>query len=416
MKKISFVILFCLVGSSFAQQGWFLLTPINLASNTHHLTFPSQDTGFLSGGDILDSPFIKKTFDGGKIWTDVIAPLINYPHCGFFFDSRMGYYLDADSAIIRTTDGGLFWDRFSIGDPFGLELSGMSFGNPSIGFVCGREKSTDYGILLKSIDSGKTWSPILFDSLQNTFIEVDFRNPLDGYLLVQHHPPYLGSNMLFTSDGGVHWIRVDTNGGTFLYYAKGLKIWIASIGAGVNRWSEDGSISQRIQIFDPGQQLTEEISSMNFYNDLIGYISTTKGRIFKTTNSGLSWFLQITPKDYTGYGNIVAPSAQVAYAVDYNVIIKTIDGGDPPVNTVKNTQQEVFSLKIIANPISFSADFQFAALKQGEVFELFDLVGRSLLRQQLPAGQASLHLDMQKYPAGIFFARLGSETVRFAKY
>lgn len=76
----------------------------------------------------------------------------------------------------------------------------------------------------------------------------------------------------------------------------------------------------------------------------------------------------------------------------------------------------ISKFNIIANPFTSSADFQFDALKESAVFELFDALGRSFLRQQLPAGQASLHLDMKKYPAGIYLARLGVNTIRFIKF
>jgi len=48
-------------------------------------------------------------------------------------------------------------------------------------------------------------------------------------------------------------------------------------------------------------------------------------------------------------------------------------------------------------------------------FELFDALGRSLLRRELPAGQTSLHVDMQAFPVGIYFARLGGESVKVIK-
>ena len=83
----------------------------------------------------------------------------------------------------------------------------------------------------------------------------------------------------------------------------------------------------------------------------------------------------------------------------------------------KNTNYSGFemypNLKLLFNPITSSADFQFDALQEPAVFELFDALGRSLLRQQLAVGQQTRRVDMQKYPAGIYFARLGGETVRF---
>lgn len=79
------------------------------------------------------------------------------------------------------------------------------------------------------------------------------------------------------------------------------------------------------------------------------------------------------------------------------------------------SKTETANIHLISNPISSSADFQFDPLNSSISFQLFDLLGRAIYHEQLPAGQTSFHLDMQKYPSGIYFARLGNETVRFVK-
>ena len=95
--------------------------------------------------------------------------------------------------------------------------------------------------------------------------------------------------------------------------------------------------------------------------------------------------------------------------------LNTVEVYDPNGSDVRTTTAANDRFSILSNPITSSADFQFDALKEPTVFELFDALGRSVLRRELPAGQASLHIDMQKYPSGIYFARLGGKVIRFAK-
>jgi hypothetical protein len=102
----------------------------------------------------------------------------------------------------------------------------------------------------------------------------------------------------------------------------------------------------------------------------------------------------------------------------YLPMIRVLVGSQSFLDAVRKpdgSSQLYPNLKILATPTTSSADFQFDALQESTLFELFDVFGKSLQRQQLSAGQASFLVDMQKYPAGIYFARLGWESLKVIK-
>ena len=153
MKKISFFLFFLsFLPLSFAQQSWFLLSTNSEYNLANGMAFPSVDTGYYSGSYGYKLPsFIRATIDGGKTWRDIGSIYVDYPHHPFFVNSQIGFFLDGDKAIISTLDAGLSWRRYSFSHDFANQgLLSISFPKPSIGFVCGRENVTDFGLLILS--------------------------------------------------------------------------------------------------------------------------------------------------------------------------------------------------------------------------------------------------------------------------
>jgi hypothetical protein len=72
-------------------------------------------------------------------------------------------------------------------------------------------------------------------------------------------------------------------------------------------------------------------------------------------------------------------------------------------------------ISLLSTIVTNSADFQFGIHQSNIKFELYDVIGRLIVRFEIPEGETSLHLNVQKYPAGIYFARIGSEIARFIK-
>lgn len=415
MKTILMVFFLILLPNALkAQIGWFLLDEKPLGASTG-IEFPSNDTGYYFGsGDFKDTAFFKVTFDGGKSWENGNAPFTKYLHEPYHINNENVFFIDGDSALVKTIDAGKSWQRIAINfSEFPFTVNNVSFPSASTGYLC-CTKIGYKGFLLKSIDSGHSWTKILGTDIDN-FYRVTFRDSIHGYVYVEHNFPLLGAHMLYTSDGGLSWNKTDIVGGQRLHYDNVQNIWIGLVTHSVGRWNENLSFIERVKILDSTKN--ESLTAMEFADDTLGYVSTSEGRIFKTTNGGVSWFLQKTPAKYTGSYDtwICAPSRNVAYAFDFHVIIKTIDGGGDLINSIRSNVPVDHSLFIDNNPTHNSANFWFAELTEQTRFQLFDILGSPIFNEHLPAGKASLHVDMQKYPSGIYLARLGNETVRFIK-
>ena len=112
---------------------------------------------------------------------------------------------------------------------------------------------------------------------------------------------------------------------------------------------------------------------------------------------------------------IMIVSDSIAYAMNDNLLIKTIDGGGDAVNSVKDDHSISHFLLLVNNPIFTSANFFINGLTQQTEFQLFDALGRSLYKENISPSTTSLYLDMHQYPSGIYFVKLGQETVKFIK-
>jgi hypothetical protein len=298
-----------------------------------------------------DSGIYRFTYADNK-WTNVLR--YNYEFSVGFF---AGYLFASDSgAIIRSSDFGDHWQRFKPIIPLNFGMQSFFSYNSDI-FI-----GTEYNGMYRSSDTGKSWVKVDTKSYGNQFISFDTIGR-DIYSLSYNW------GVIVSHDSGKNWIVTDTSG-----------------------------LSRDFSSF---------ITRGSYF---FGGITGTFGGVFLSPDSGKTW-------NQIGYMERVLCLATIG---DY-IIAGTRFGiyraalSDLGIDAVISAPRNISKLSLLSNPITTSADFQFDALKEASVFEVFDLLGRSLLRQEVSAGQESLHLDMQQYPPGIYFARLGTETLRFIK-
>lgn len=113
-------------------------------------------------------PVVLRTHDGGRTWTDKVAPLSAQFPLGewgwkiHFLDERVGFVsLEnfVQAAILKTVDGGETWTRIDVDDPQGnANLEGVGFLDENTGWV-GGWGSRDFtkGFSSATDDSGTTW-------------------------------------------------------------------------------------------------------------------------------------------------------------------------------------------------------------------------------------------------------------------
>lgn len=145
-----------------------------------------------------------RSYDGGNSWQmagNFLGGLM------YFFNNDTGIGISGFK-IFRTTDGGnswaVVWDSTSyVGCQF------IQFLDEKTGYASGGT-SFDYynsGIIVKSIDGGNTWEP-----LPGSFYKISgmsFINPSIGYVVIDLGNLSQEVELLKTTDGGNNWVSIN---------------------------------------------------------------------------------------------------------------------------------------------------------------------------------------------------------------
>lgn len=183
------------------KPGWNE-TKIGMGDSINKITFPSIDTGFIVGV----SNKIYRTTNKGLDWftftlSGVSKKIININ----FVNSKTGWIsVSGDtSKIYRTTNSGLNWTNTYSTD-FNKNFSGLYFLNSLTGFAVGSS-----GSIIKSIDSGKTWTSSVVDTVNYKSVKFDPMNS-NGYACGT------SGKIIKTTNSGSTWINISPAGITNL--------------------------------------------------------------------------------------------------------------------------------------------------------------------------------------------------------
>ncbi|MBV6477379.1 MAG: Ycf48-like protein [Ignavibacteria bacterium] len=255
--------------------------PVQL--NLHDITFISDKTGYASGlgGTVL------KTTSGGTYWAKLNTGTSASLFCINFADNVNGVSGGFD-IIIKTTDGGATWTNLNVSINPPSQISDIKmFGRDTIYALC----STPYGEFYKSTDGGNTWTihrlnlRLLYEGSVDLVRSFSFKNSMTGYIVTD-----LGT-ILKTDNGGVNWSSDSSyrpayeKTGIFseVYRFDSGRVFIAGGG---------GTILKNAGDLNGWKSLSgnhADIRSIFFQNEITGFAASTEGKIFKTTDSGISW-------------------------------------------------------------------------------------------------------------------------------
>ena len=315
MKKTTTLIL-AIFHFSLAFSQWRQANPYG--GQVNDLVFPDRKTGYACGqstglGNCSGTSSILRTIDGGETWIRVntgSTVTLNRLH---FLDAFTGWALGASSTVIKTTDGGQSWTTQTTG--VGSGLNDLHFPNANTGYVVGPG-----GFLRKSTNGGGTWSTIASGTTQNLF-SVWFVDANTGYMVGN------GGTVRKTTNGGSSWNSVytgtelfrdvwfsDANNGYVLAFNKILRTtnggssWTAYDSPSnyvltrfqfisPNKGFAIGDPNLLLKTEDGGQSWTEVVPSGDFdswrsvffFDEQNAYGSKDLGRIYQSSNGGLSW-------------------------------------------------------------------------------------------------------------------------------
>ncbi|MGE5644649.1 MAG: WD40/YVTN/BNR-like repeat-containing protein [Acidobacteriota bacterium] len=184
-------------------------------------------------------------------------------------DRSTVYLLCEDGIALRRVDDGA-WEMIRV--PASRRLRALHFVTPDRGFVTG-----DSGLVLETIDGGKTWRSVDLDTQENL-------------TAVQ---------------------------------AVGDKVWVAGFG-GVVFHSADGGKTWRPQ----RTFVTQPIDGLHFIDENRGWAVGWSGLLLRTTDGGNSWQQIKVPGVWENLSDIRFRGPQNGWAVGmYGVMLRTRDGG-----------------------------------------------------------------------------------------
>lgn len=140
------------------------------------VSFSNSSTGYAVG----DNGTILKTVDGGNSWNNQASQTDKSLYTAFFKDDKTGYItyydwnVDSCTILLTTTDGGLNWNKRSIG--YLRQPRKITFVNNDTAFIAG-----NFGGILRTTDGGKTW--LSYYKTGNDYYDMFFINENTGYVV-----------------------------------------------------------------------------------------------------------------------------------------------------------------------------------------------------------------------------------------
>ncbi len=392
-----------------------------------------------------------------------------------FVDVNTGYALNWDSAATKTTNGGLNWVRMNGTTGYGLFQ--IQFPSSSTGYAIGNVGFSN-GKFLRTTNNGDNWSVL---SVPYYIFSMDFVNDNTGYLTDDNGFVHK------TINGGLSWISInlpvayltfvdflDVNTG-FVVASSNQRLFITTNG-GVN-WQQKGSPDfTKVQFVDDNtgfgfifsnqgilyktknrgeywQNIFQSDSvffiDVAFINVNTGWLSGAKlfdnevfyRKLYKSTNSGLSWFEQYTgnvPADSSScLGVIQMLNSNTGYVSTGHCevvggrptmkgrIYKTTNGGGGPIGIepVYSSIPENYKLhQNYPNPFNpiTKISFEIPVNNTAGLTKLiiYDVAGREvsvLVNEQLQPGKYEIDWDAENFTSGVYFYTLSTGNFKETK-
>ncbi|GAB5555531.1 MAG: hypothetical protein Sapg2KO_51220 [Saprospiraceae bacterium] len=386
--------------STFAGKGWNRLGSIPTSDNLNAISIVGGDTLMVTTDNTL-----LYSYDTGRTWS---KQPINFNgsstfikvYNSFFTSNQIGHVLTDNHGILKTVDGGKNWyQTFNASSTY----HHIEFINDSIGFA-----SHYFFRLLRTDDSGETWTEIQAPGLLDPMLDIQFLDEHIGFLVGEsggifktkdagltwtnigsrvrnsYHDLYgvhfideqkgvavgFGGRILTTYDGGAVWeafadTYLDLNQMIFptrnTGYAISYQNLFKTIDRG-NNWIDLGEIESGDRVY-----------GIDFIDDNIGYAisgSSSNRSLYKTTNGGETW-LKLSESYGPDVRHIDFINEKIGYARLDNDFAKTIDGG---INWEILTKIDLVQTQFLEENLGFARHYNeeyiYKTINGGESWEV----------------------------------------------
>jgi len=162
--------------------------------------FRTKDSGFVVGRSniISEGAVVCFTSDGGNTWVKRYRSFIQSEHAWniTFVNSLVGYatiekFISGTGNIIKTTDGGVTWQRLNVSVTSGVNLDPVGFANVNAGWIANHSGSG----MWQTINGGTNWTNITVgNSIHGIFIINDSIGYASGNEVLKYTDKVVGLN------------------------------------------------------------------------------------------------------------------------------------------------------------------------------------------------------------------------------
>jgi photosystem II stability/assembly factor-like uncharacterized protein len=414
------ILVLSLLSINLFSQTWTAVSSLAPSTGRYEdLWFINVSTGWIveSGGEKR----ILKTTDGGtsfiQQYRDTAFGPMSY---GFrsvaFNNSQLGWAGSTSGLLLRTTNGGVNWQRMDLQiQPPPNGFCDMSVVGSNVFYGSGRLNGPTN--VIKSTDAGATFENIDMGAYTSYQVGVYFFNKDSGFVAGRSNIISEGAVMCFTSDGGNTWVKryrsfiqsehawnitfVNSQVGyaTIEKFIQGTGNIIKTTNGGVN-WVRHDVGGSGINL-DP----------VGFANVNKGWIANHAGSgIWETTNGGLNWS---SINMGIALHGIFILNDTIGYACGRNVLkysnslvgIGNQNNNNVPFTNILNPNYP--------NPFNASTLISYTlANRTTIVLEIYNAAGEfveTLEHGYKDAGNYSVSWNADNYPSGVYFYSLRTD-------
>ncbi len=397
------------------------------------IQFVSATEGWIStsGGRLLH------TTDAGNNWS-VVTPFPSDTVWSFadpaitmsWVDQTHGWKINGigtkfgrgyGAVLHMTTDGGATWEKkvmsTTVGDA-GLEVQFVD-DNTGWALIYNMENAT--ALFQKSTDGGNNWVTITHDTA-GIFSFVDANN---GWSIMNSASRDSSLWINHTTDGGVHWSTqyTDVSAGGFnaIQFTDLENGWVVG-GNGKIFKTTDGGLSW-VKITNSGIAQQSESKCLYFLNADTGWIGTNDGVpdqnpdrvVLHTTDGGHSWTTSYRSQNDTSavFSLYFRDANNGWFTADYGLIEHTTDAGTGIAREGSGVPRLFALEQNYPNPFNPTTTIRFSLPEMAKVrLSIYDALGREvkeLVNERLAAGSYTYRWNASGFASGVYFYRIAAQ-------
>lgn len=362
----------------------------------YDIEFINDKTGWACG----DGGYIVKTTNGGVNWIRQSNGVIGNPLFGIHpLDSNIIYAVGLFRTFLKSTNGGESWIALDSGLATSGSYECVFFINENTGWISNFQSGA-YGVK-KTTNGGVT---LELNNLNEYPNDLYFKDSVNG-VGVQ------GSALVFkTLNGGSNWNINQLAGSGNFYRVSFINDFTGFTAStrNVYKTTDFGLTWDSIKRISP---LDVSITSIEFSNEMTGWAGSTN-YIFGTTNGGIDWNIQL------GTGvvySIYAFNDSLVWACgNGGRIWHTTNGGLSNIKTISNTIPDKFELlQNFPNPFNSATKIKFNIKERDEYkLEIINILGQSvkeIINQEISPGTYEFMFDAFDLNSGVYYIRLSNQ-------